>query len=67
VVVEGYFNSPHGDVEERNPTVIEVLGEKYAPKGSEEAYVDTETLEYAKVKNPDAIARENKDSLSEGR
>jgi fatty acid desaturase len=65
VVVEGYFNSPHGDVEERNPTVIEVLGEKYAPKGSEEAYVDTETLEYAKVKNPDAIARENKDSLSE--
>lgn len=67
VVVEGYFNSPHGDVEERNPTVIEVLGEKYAPKGSEEAYVDTETLEYAKVKNPDAIARENRDSLNEGR
>jgi len=33
----------------------------------EEANVDTETLEYAKVKNPDAIARENKDSLSEGR
>jgi fatty acid desaturase len=67
IVVEGYFNSPHGDVGERNPTVIEVLGEKYAPKGSEEAYVDTETLEYAKVKNPEAIARENRDSLNEGR
>ena len=67
VVVEGYFKSPHGEVDKRNPTVIEVLGEQYAPKGSEEAYVDTETLEYAKVKNPDAIARENRDSLNEGR
>jgi fatty acid desaturase len=66
IVVEGYFKSPHGDVEERNPTVVEVLGDKYAPQGSEAAYVDTETLEYAKVKNPDAIARENRDSLKEG-
>ncbi|MBA2127131.1 fatty acid desaturase [Hyphomicrobium methylovorum] len=65
IVVEGYFNSPHGDVENRNPTVIEVLGEKYAPKASEEIFVDTETLEYAQVKNPAAIARENADSLRE--
>jgi fatty acid desaturase len=68
IVVEGYFHSPYGDeVEERNPTVIEVLGEKYAPKESGDIHVDTEALEYAKVRNPDAIARENKDSLSEGR
>jgi hypothetical protein len=67
VVVEGYFNSPNGDDKERNPTVLEVLGDKYAPKESGDIYVDTETLEYAKVKNPDAIARENRDSLKEGR
>jgi fatty acid desaturase len=63
VVVEGYFNSPYGETEDRNPTVIEVLGEKYAPKDQEEAYVDTSTLEYAKVRNPDAIARENEASI----
>ncbi|AGK58734.1 fatty acid desaturase [Hyphomicrobium denitrificans 1NES1] len=67
VVVEGYFNSPHGDAGGRNPTVIEVLGDKYAPKGLEEAYIDADTLEYAKVRNPDAIERENRDSLNEGR
>lgn len=63
IVVEGYFRSPHGSAEGRNPTVIEVLGEKYAPKASSEVYVDTETLEYADVKNPDAIARENAASI----
>ncbi|HVZ04595.1 fatty acid desaturase family protein [Hyphomicrobium sp.] len=68
VVVEGYFYSPHGDdAAPRNPTVVEVLGEKYAPKSSGDVFVDTETLEYAKIKNPDAIARENQDSLREGR
>jgi fatty acid desaturase len=63
VVVEGYFNSPHGETEGRNPTVVEVLGEKYAPKNQEDVYVDTSTLEYAKVRNPDAIARENEASI----
>ncbi len=63
IVVEGYFNSPHGEMEGRNPTVIEVLGEKYAPKGAGDVYVDTNTLEYAKVRDPDAIARENAASV----
>jgi fatty acid desaturase len=62
IVVEGYFHSPHGEVEERNPTVMEVLSEKYAPKPDGEIYIDTDTLEYAKVKNPEAIARENEAS-----
>ncbi len=62
IVVEGYFNSPHGEVPERNPTVIEVLGEKYAPKPNGEVYVDTETLEYAKVSDRAAIQRENEAS-----
>jgi len=63
IVVEGYFNSPHGTVEDRNPTVIEVLGEKYAPKPDGEVYVDTNTLEYAEVRDADAIARENAASV----
>ena len=63
VVVEGYFNSPHGEVEERNPTVIEVLGDKYAPKPDGDVYIDTDTLEYAEVKNPEAIARQNEASV----
>jgi hypothetical protein len=63
VVVEGYFNSPHGKAEGRNPTVLEVLGEKYAPKAAGDIYVDTATLEYADVKNPEAIARENEASV----
>jgi fatty acid desaturase len=67
IVVEGYFHSPHDEAEGRNPTVVEVLGEKYAPKGEEAAFINTDTLEYAKVKNPDAIARENQDSLNNGR
>lgn len=66
VVVEGYFNSPHADAGNRNPTVIEVLGEKYAPTTGEDAYVDTDALEYAKVRNPDAIERENRGSLNDG-
>jgi fatty acid desaturase len=67
IVVEGYFHSPHDEAEGRKPTVVEVLGEKYAPKGEEAAFINTDTLEYAKVKNPDAIARENQDSLNNGR
>ncbi|MET1047246.1 MAG: fatty acid desaturase [Hyphomicrobium sp.] len=63
IVVEGYFSSPHGKVEERNPTVVEVLGEKYAPKADGEIFVDTNTLEYAKVRDPDAIRRENEASI----
>ena len=63
VVVEGYFNSPYGEVEERNPTVIEVLGDKYAPKPDGDVYIDTDTLEYADVKNPEAIARQNEASV----
>jgi fatty acid desaturase len=66
IVVEGYFNSPHGEVSDRNPTVIEVLGEKYAPKTGNEVFIDTNTLEYADVKNPDAIARENEASVRAG-
>ncbi|MFT3730212.1 MAG: fatty acid desaturase [Hyphomicrobium sp.] len=62
IVVEGYFNSPHGKVEERNPTVIEVLGEKYAPKPDGEIYVDTDTLEYAKVSDAAAIEQQNEKS-----
>ena len=62
IVVEGYFRSPHGEADNRNPTVVEVLGEKYAPKTENEVFIDTDTLEYADVKNPDAIARENADS-----
>jgi len=63
VVVEGYFNSPHGEMDDRNPTILEVLGEKYAPKAAGDVYVDTATLEYADVKNPEAIARENEASV----
>jgi fatty acid desaturase len=63
IVVEGYFNSPHAEVDERNPTVVEVLGEKYAPKSEGDVFVDTDTLEYAKVRDPDAIARENEASI----
>lgn len=62
IVVEGYFHSPHGDAEPRNPTVVEVLGEKYAPKTENEVFIDTDTLEYAQVKNPDAIKREDAES-----
>lgn len=63
IVVEGYFQSPHGNVENRNPTVVEVLGEKYAPKTEGDVFVDTNTLEYANVRDPDAIARENEASV----
>jgi len=66
VVVEGYFNSPHGEREARNPTVMEVLGEKYAPMPDGEVYIDTEALEYANVKNAEAIARQNEASVRGG-
>lgn len=65
IVVEGYFNSPRSRTETRNPTVIEVLGEKYAPKPNGEIYVDTDTLEYAKVSDAAAIQRES-DASSRG-
>lgn len=66
VVVEGYFNSPHCEADERNPTVLEVLCDKYAPHTPNDVFVDTETLEYADVKNPDAIKRENEASVRRG-
>ena len=61
VIVEGYF----GNREElnRHPTAVEVLGEKYAPKRREAAYVDNATLEYAEVANPQAISLEVAASL----
>lgn len=65
IVVEGYFSPPRSKTETRNPTVIEVLGEKYAPKPNGEIYVDTDTLEYAKVKDAAAIQRES-DASSRG-
>ena len=56
VEVEGY----HGDSDAatRRPTILSVLGAKYAPSGREKTYVDNATLEYADVKDAAAIARE---------
>ena len=45
---------------------MEVLGDKYAPRPDGEVYIDTETLEYADVKNPEAIARQNEASVRGG-
>ncbi len=64
VIVEGYFGdgeSPNG-----HPTALGVLGEKYAPKGREEAYVDNATLEHADIADADGIAREVAASLRQG-
>jgi fatty acid desaturase len=64
VIVEGYF----GDAEnaEGRPTAMGVLGEKYAPKTPEAAYVDNATLEHANVADAAGIAREVEASLRRG-
>lgn len=64
VIVEGYF----GDDEnaDGHATALGVLGEKYAPKALEQAYVDNATLEHADVADAAGIAREVEASLQKG-
>jgi len=64
VIVEGYF----GDTENAGgrPTAMGVLGERYAPKTPEAAYVDNATLEHANVADAAGIAREVEASLRRG-
>lgn len=50
VIVEGMM---HG---ERHPGLFSILTEAHAPKSGEATHVDTETLEYADVKDEAAIA-----------
>jgi fatty acid desaturase len=64
VVVEGYFGS--GEDAKGHPTALGVLGEKWAPKTREAAYVDNDTLEHADVADPAGIAREVEASLRNG-
>ncbi len=64
VVVEGYFGD--GESAEGHPTAMGVLGEKYAPKTPEAAYVDNATLEHADVADAAGIAREVEASLRGG-
>jgi len=64
VVVEGYFGSGEGST--GRPTALGVLGEKYAPKQREEAYVDNAALEHADVADAAGIAREVAASLRKG-
>ncbi len=61
VIVEGYFGN--GDAPGGRPTALSVLGEKYAPKQREAAYVDDAALEHAEVADPEGIARESQLSL----
>jgi len=64
VIVEGYFGQ--GGAHGGRPTAIGVLGEKYAPKQREAAYVDESVLQYADVSDEAAIARESQLSLEKG-
>lgn len=64
IVVEGYFGS--GENAEGHPTALGVLGEKYAPKTKEEAYVDNAAIEYADIADAAGIAREVEASLRKG-
>jgi hypothetical protein len=64
VIVEGYFGD--GESAGGHPTAMGVLGEKYAPKGREAAYVDNATLEHADIADADGIAREVAASLRQG-
>jgi fatty acid desaturase len=64
VVVEGYFGD--GERAGGHPTALGVLGEKWAPKTREEAWVDNATLEHADVADAAGIAREVEASLREG-
>jgi len=61
MIVEGYFGD--GESAEGRPTAMGVLGEKYAPKTPEEAFVDNATLEHADVADAAGIAREVEASL----
>jgi fatty acid desaturase len=64
VIVEGYFGE--GESAEGHPTAMGVLGDKWAPKGVEAAYVDNATLEHADVADAEGIAREVAASLRSG-
>jgi fatty acid desaturase len=55
VVVEGYFG--HGNPEEGRPSALGVLGEKYAPKGTEKAFLDGSVLEPVGVADRAGIER----------
>ena len=65
IVVEGYFNSPHGEDGGRaiRPS-SRFLARNMRRSAGDEVYIDTDTLEYAKVKNP-TPSRENESSLSD--
>jgi fatty acid desaturase len=56
VIVEGYFG--HGNPETGRPTAMAVLGETYAPKGTERAYLDSSVLDRADVSDRAGIERE---------
>lgn len=64
VIVEGYFGGRENA--EGHPTAMGVLGEKWAPKTHETAYVDSATLEHAEVADAEGIAREVEASLRQG-
>jgi len=64
VIVEGYFGD--GEGVGGHPTALGVLGEKWAPKSREAAYVDNATLEHADVADAAGIAREVAASLRKG-
>jgi hypothetical protein len=64
VIVEGYFGD--GEGAGGHPTALGVLGERWAPKTREEAYVDNATLEHAEVADAAGIAREVAASLRKG-
>ncbi len=64
VIVEGYFGEDEGA--KGHPTAMGVLGERYAPKTREEAYIDTDALEHADVVDPAGLAREVEASLKSG-
>jgi fatty acid desaturase len=64
VVVEGYFGENVGPG--GHPTALGVLGERWAPKTREEAWVDNATLEHADVTDAAGIAREVEASLRKG-
>lgn len=64
VIVEGYFGDQANA--EGRPTALGVLGDKYAPKKPEAAFVDNATLEHADVADAEGIAREVEASLRRG-
>jgi fatty acid desaturase len=63
-IVEGYFG--HGNEETGHPTALQVLGDEFAPKKREAAYIDDAALEHAEVADPAAIARQSRLSLEKG-